>query len=135
MREHAKAKLRAKVRGPLVLVFRLASIGVRLRTAPAPRGAGVSALALRTSASRPTRTTCVQCGLFNYLTIRLFCFRFFGDASIAGADRSLVGMCAVGGSTHTQTGTCPSSCCFPTSVDYQITVEFECVKDRKSHDN
>ena len=79
MREHAKAKLRAKVRGPLVLVFRLASIGVRLRTAPAPRGAGVSSLALRTSASRPTRTTCVRCGLFNYLTIRLFCFRFFGD--------------------------------------------------------
>ena len=63
------------------LVFRLPPIGVLLSTATAPRGLRVSTTAVSPTAPRTPRSTCVQCGLFNYLSIYLFIylvFWFFG---------------------------------------------------------
>ena len=62
------------------MVFRLNPIGVLLRAAPTARGTRVSTPAFRTTTSRAARSTCVQCGLFNYLTIYLFKFFIFCGA-------------------------------------------------------
>ena len=63
-----------------LVVFRLTTIGVLLSSAAPARGSSISATAIRTTSPRATRTTCVQCGLFNYLTIYLFKFFIFGGA-------------------------------------------------------
>ena len=62
------------------MVFLLASIGVLLRAATPTRGTSISSTAFRATPARASRTTCVQCGLFNYLTIYLFNFFIFGGA-------------------------------------------------------
>ena len=62
------------------MVFRLTTIGVLLRASPTSRGARISSTAVRATAPSPTRSTCVHCGLFNYLTIYLFKFFIFGGA-------------------------------------------------------
>ena len=74
----------------VLVVFRMSAIGVLLSstTVAAARGSRVSAAAFRPSTPRPARTTSVQCGHFNYLTIYQFKFFVFGGASIAGATKN-----------------------------------------------
>jgi len=68
------------------VVLRLTAIGVLLRATTKARGSSISATAVRRPTTRSNqRSTCVQCGLFNYLTIYLFKFFIFGGTSIAGA--------------------------------------------------
>lgn len=62
------------LRQGVLVVLLLAPIGVRLRPTRTTRGSRPSTTGTRPTAVRRPQTTCVQCGLFNYLTIHLFVF-------------------------------------------------------------
>ena len=60
-----------------LVVLPLTTIGVLLRTTRTARGISFSATGIRTTTSRTTPSTCVQCGLFDlFLYFSIFLFNF-----------------------------------------------------------